>query len=70
MSAFAAGAWRKFARFVSPRCPKLARHFRRATSGNVAMMFALVAVPLTGAIGLAVDMGHIYHVALDTQGAT
>ena len=69
MSAFAAGAWRKFARFVSPRCPKLARRFRRATSGNVAMMFALVAVPLTGAIGLAVDMGRIYHVALDTQGA-
>ena len=69
MTAFAAGAWRKFARFVSPRCPKLARRFRRATSGNVAMMFALVAVPLTGAIGLAVDMGRIYHVALDTQGA-
>jgi Flp pilus assembly protein TadG len=69
MSAFAAGAWRKFARLVSPRCPMLARRFRRATSGNVAMMFALVAVPLTGAIGLAVDMGRIYHVALDTQGA-
>jgi Flp pilus assembly protein TadG len=69
MSAFAAGAWRKFAQSVWPRCPKLARRFRRATSGNVAMMFALVAVPLTGAIGLAVDMGRIYHVALDTQGA-
>jgi Flp pilus assembly protein TadG len=69
MYAFAAGAWRKVARFVSPRCPKLVRRFRQANSGNVAVMFALVAVPLTAAIGLAIDMGRIYHIGLDTQGA-
>ena len=42
---------------------------RRDKSGNVAMMFALLVIPLTGAIGLAVDMGRVYHVAMHTQGA-
>lgn len=41
----------------------------RETSGNVAMIFALVAIPLIGAIGLAIDMGRVYHVAMQTQGA-
>jgi Flp pilus assembly protein TadG len=33
------------------------------------MMFALLVIPLTGAIGLAIDMGRVYHVAMHTQGA-
>jgi len=46
-----------------------ARGLRREKSGNVAMMFALLVIPLTGAIGLAIDMGRVYHVAMHTQGA-
>jgi Flp pilus assembly protein TadG len=38
-------------------------------SGNVGMMFALLVIPLTAAIGLAIDMGRIYHVGMATQGA-
>ncbi len=38
-------------------------------SGNVGMMFALLAIPLSAACGLAVDMGRIYHVNMATQGA-
>ena len=45
------------------------RGFRRAASGNVSMMFAAIGIPLCGAIGLAVDMGRIYHVNLATQSA-
>ncbi len=48
---------------------RLARRLRREKSGNVAMIFALLVIPLTGAIGLAIDMGRIYHVAMHTQGA-
>lgn len=47
----------------------VARRFCRESSGNVAMMFALLVIPLTGAIGLAIDMGRVYHVAMHTQGA-
>jgi Flp pilus assembly protein TadG len=42
---------------------------RNDHAGNVAMIFALLVIPLTGAIGLAIDMGRIYHVAMHTQGA-
>jgi Flp pilus assembly protein TadG len=38
-------------------------------SGNVAVMFAMIGIPLSGAIGLAVDMGRVYHVNLATQSA-
>src|SRR5262245_4401277 len=41
----------------------------RDRSGNVAMMFALLVIPLVAALGLAIDMGRIYHVAMHTQGA-
>ena len=44
------------------RCAAIAR-------GNVAMMFALLVVPLVAATGLAIDMGRIYHVNMQTQGA-
>ena len=33
------------------------------------MMFAFLAIPFCGAIGLAVDMGRIYHVNMATQSA-
>ncbi|MBX9589693.1 MAG: hypothetical protein K2X43_10330 [Hyphomonadaceae bacterium] len=42
---------------------------RRDRSGNVGMMFTLLVVPLTGAIGLAVDMGRVYSIAMHTQSA-
>jgi Flp pilus assembly protein TadG len=45
------------------------RRLWREKSGNVGVMFALLVIPLTGAIGLAIDMGRVYHVALHTQGA-
>jgi Flp pilus assembly protein TadG len=48
---------------------RVARRLHRESSGNVAMMFALLVIPLTGGIGLAIDMGRIYHVAMHTQGA-
>jgi Flp pilus assembly protein TadG len=57
------------ARNASAAVRTLSRRFRRNASGNVAMMFALVAIPLTGAVGLAIDMGRTYHVAMHTQGA-
>jgi Flp pilus assembly protein TadG len=47
----------------------LAKRLRRDCSGNVAMMFVFMAIPLCGAVGLAVDMGRVYHVAMHTQGA-
>lgn len=49
--------------------PRVVRRLCRDKSGNVAMIFALCVIPLTGAVGLAVDMGRIYHVAMHTQGA-
>jgi hypothetical protein len=46
-----------------------ARHFSRDRRGNVAMMFVFLTFPLCGALGLAVDMGRVYHVAMHTQSA-
>jgi Flp pilus assembly protein TadG len=45
------------------------RGFVRNKSGNVAMMFAFLAIPFCGAVGLAIDMGRIYHVNMATQSA-
>ena len=42
---------------------------RRDTSGNVAMLFALFAIPLTALVGLAVDFGRVYHMQSHTQAA-
>jgi Flp pilus assembly protein TadG len=47
----------------------VAKRFTRDRAGNVAMMFVFTAMPLCGAIGLAVDMGRVYHVSMHTQGA-
>ncbi len=46
-----------------------AKRLHRDRGGNVAMMFVFMAFPLCGAIGLAVDMGRVYHVSMHTQGA-
>jgi Flp pilus assembly protein TadG len=43
--------------------------FVRDRGGNVAMMFAFLTFPICGAIGLAVDMGRVYQVAMHTQSA-
>ncbi len=45
------------------------RRFSRDRGGNVAMMFVFLTFPLCGAIGLAVDMGRVYQVAMHTQSA-
>ena len=34
---------------------KTLRHFRSASGGNISVMFALSLVPITGAVGAAVD---------------
>ncbi len=45
------------------------RSFFRDRAGNVAMMFVFLSLPLCGAIGLAVDVGRVYHVGFQTQAA-
>jgi Flp pilus assembly protein TadG len=47
----------------------LVQRFRRDRSGNVAMMFVFMSIPLCGVVGLAVDMGRAYHVSMHTQSA-
>lgn len=47
----------------------IVQRLRRDRSGNVAMMFGLLVIPLVAAIGLAIDMGRVYHVGMHTQGA-
>ena len=59
----------KVTRRAAAASRELAHRLNRSNSGNVAMMFALLAIPLTGAVGLAIDMGRTYHVAMHTQGA-
>src|SRR6478736_6773424 len=36
-------------------------------SGNVAVLFSLMLIPLVAMIGLAVDVGHVYKVTSHTQ---
>ncbi len=52
-----------------PAAQPLLRRLIGDRSGNVAMMFAMIAIPLSGAVGLAVDMARVYHVNLTTQSA-
>jgi Flp pilus assembly protein TadG len=47
----------------------LLRRLHSSRSGNVGMMFGLLAVPLTAAVGLAVDFGRTYRVMAHTQSA-
>src|SRR4051794_41497530 len=43
------------ARAILRKFVKTLRHFRSASCGNVGVMFALSLVPITGAVGAAVD---------------
>lgn len=52
-----------------PSAKPLLRRLIGDRSGNVAMMFAMIGIPLSGAVGLAVDMARVYHVNLATQSA-
>ena len=45
------------------------RLFAWSRSGNVAMLFSLLAVPLVALIGIAVDFGHVYKITSNTQAA-
>ncbi|HJU30834.1 MAG TPA: TadE/TadG family type IV pilus assembly protein, partial [Hyphomicrobiaceae bacterium] len=47
----------------------LLRRWRGNESGNVAMLFGLLVIPLAAMIGLAVDFGHVYKVTSHTQAA-
>jgi Flp pilus assembly protein TadG len=45
------------------------RKFSGDRSGNIAILFIFMAVPFCASVGLAVDMGRVYHVAMHTQSA-
>ena len=47
----------------------LLQRLRRDQSGNVAMIFGLLVIPLAAMIGLAVDFGRVYSVTTHTQAA-
>ena len=47
----------------------LLQRLRRDQSGNVAMLFGLLVIPLAVSIGLAVDFGRVYNVRSQTQSA-
>ena len=47
----------------------LFQRLRRDQSGNVAMLFGLLVIPLAVSIGLAVDFGRVYNVRSQTQSA-
>jgi Flp pilus assembly protein TadG len=51
-----------------PMAPLLQR-LRRDQSGNVAMLFGLLVIPLAAMMGLAVDFGRVYSVTSHTQAA-
>jgi Flp pilus assembly protein TadG len=53
---------------AAPTAPLLQR-LRADQSGNVAMLFGLLIIPLAGMIGLAVDFGRVYSVTSHTQAA-
>jgi Flp pilus assembly protein TadG len=51
------------------RIAPLLKRVRRDQSGNVAMLFGLLVIPLAAMIGLAVDFGRVYSVTSHTQAA-
>ena len=51
------------------RMAPLLQRLRRDQSGNVAMLFGLLVIPLVAMIGLAVDFGRVYSVTSHTQAA-
>jgi Flp pilus assembly protein TadG len=67
-ASFQMGLFRTIGTVVAD-CRAVVRRLRHDKSGNVAMLFGLLAIPLFGIMGLAVDMGRAYHVGVHTQGA-
>ena len=51
------------------RTANLIGRFAHDRSANVALMFALMVVPLVSTVGLAVDFGRVYFVRSQTQSA-
>ena len=51
------------------RMAPLLQRLRRDQSGNVAMLFGLLVIPLVAMMGLAVDFGRVYSVTSHTQAA-
>ena len=51
------------------RMAPLLQRLRRDQSGNVAMLFGLLVIPLAAMMGLAVDFGRVYSVTSHTQAA-
>jgi Flp pilus assembly protein TadG len=51
------------------RMARQIQRLRRDRSGNVAMLFGLLVIPLVAMIGLAVDFGRVYSVTSNTQAA-
>jgi Flp pilus assembly protein TadG len=45
------------------------RHFRSASCGNISVMFALSLVPITGAVGAAVDYSQTSSIRAAMQAA-
>jgi Flp pilus assembly protein TadG len=65
----AAAAAQRTGLAAGPHIAALLRRFHRDRSGNVAMLFSLLLIPLVALIGLAVDFGHVYKVTSHTQAA-
>jgi Flp pilus assembly protein TadG len=59
--------WTSTNQFDRPRA--VFRCFGHDQSGNVAMLFGLLCIPLVAMIGLAVDFGRVYSVTSHTQAA-
>lgn len=69
---FASGAAAAAQRTGSPaglHVARLLHRLGRDRSGNVALLFSLLLIPLVAIIGLAVDFGHVYKVTSHTQAA-
>ncbi len=64
-----AAAARRLGSLPARQAARLFRRLRVDRSGNVAMLFSLMLIPLVAMIGLAVDFGHVYKVTSHTQAA-
>ena len=64
-----AAAARRLGSLPALQAARLLRRLRVDRSGNVAMLFSLLLIPLVAMIGLAVDFGHVYSVTSHTQAA-
>ena len=64
-----AAAARRIGSVPAMQIAPLLHRLRRDQSGNVAMLFGLLLIPLVALIGLAVDFGRVYSVTSHTQAA-